>query len=437
MSNTKSQHVFSVHIKGGGDEVLFDNDDIFQLYFIEDIFSHVKSGKMIFEDQRGIHEHIPLVGDELLTITYGSIDNAQDSHHLKKVEFEVFKVGEIENTNDKRRHLVEIFFCEEQHKALHYQHFSASYKCLLYTDIVREICEKQIDMTAFNKWEDCVEEIPYFYNALKTPAQNIKYLLERCSSAASGQPGYLLYSNTQDPGAPFNLVSLETLLAQGSPMPPGDGIYTMYSHNEFDVNKIIKYKNHRPDKQAIKDLIHNFNLGYDIKRKRYLLNEYEYGEGLDRFTSLGDYSLFNSDSDHIRFNRQDLTCEVDEDEVMKNMFWGNWVKRYSLANTISITLEGHSERYAGGMIKIIWPSSSDEEPYDKQMVGLFLVKSITHNFVPSQQPVYTQKMNLIKNGYNDTSGNVDPAGKTNTVFVDPWMDKAEILFKDHIGIRGV
>jgi len=82
-------------------------------------------------------------------------------------------------------------------------------------------------------------------------------------------------------------------------------------------------------------------------------------------------------------------------------------------------IEGHVDRYCGGVIQVVWPSASDDNVYDKNMDGIFLVKSITHYFSPRQKPVYTQRMILIKNGYNESDGKLTAAGKTNTEIFQP------------------
>jgi hypothetical protein len=159
--------------------------------------------------------------------------------------------------------------------------------------------------------------------------------------------------------------------------------------------------------------MHYIGIGFDVKRKRYLKNIYTYEDALARFTCLGDFSLFDSGHSNILSCNQDLTSEFEEEFIMKNLYFGDWIKRYCLQHTVDVIVEGHVDRYCGGMISILWPTSSDDEIFDKNMDGLFLVKSITHSFSPLQKPVYTQKMVLIKNGYNDSDGLLTPAVKVN------------------------
>lgn len=434
LTNT-AQSVFSVTISATTDTIILDNDDIRELYFIEDIYSYLKAGCLYCRDTRGLVEFLPLVGGETITIEYGSTEaGSKDGYKVKKFTFDIIKFDEVENTNDKHRHLFKFFFIESPHKRLHMEHYSYSYKCMFYTDIIADLLDRHVGMkpSQFINFEPCDQELQYFYTGLRTPAQCVEWLGSRASGITSGQPGYLLYSSTQDEAAPYNFVTLETMLQQNVQMPPYAGYYTISARNEYNINKIIKYVDGRVDKKSLDRLMNHINIGFDIQRKRYLRNVYTYQEGLDRFTCLGDFSLFSSEKDSLASCTQDLTGEVEEEMIMKNIYFGEWIKRYCLQHTVSVILEGHVDRYCGGMIEIMWPSANDDEIFDKNMNGLFLVKSITHSFVPLQKPVYTQKMILIKNGYNDSESNLTPATKVNKKLViydkDPYTNT---------GVRGL
>ncbi|MCK5015887.1 MAG: hypothetical protein KAS32_02350 [Candidatus Peribacteraceae bacterium] len=434
MSQQSAQSVFTVVITSANDETILDNDDIKDVYFIEDIFSYLMTGRIILRDTRGLAEFLPLVGNETITIEYGTTDQgSKDFYLVKTITFDIIKMGWIENTQDKHRHLMEFFFIQSPHKKLHMEHYSRSFKCETYTDYAKFIMENHCGITDFNEFEPCDQELQYFTTGLRTPAQNIEWLGSRAAGIKSGQPGYLLFANTKNEEAPYNFVTLESLLMNKMLMPPDAGPYTLNTHNEYNINKILHYKDQRVDKRSLERLISYTNLGFDIKRKRYLKNDYTYQEALDRFTCLGNFSLFDSGIDNITSASQEFTGEVEDEVIMKNMYYGDWIKRYCLQHTVSTVMEGHSDRYAGGMIEIAWPSASDDEIFDANMAGLFLVKSITHSFVPLSKPVYMQKMTLIKNGYNLSNGRLTPAGKTNTSG-EPEIPSSDLY---NLGIRGL
>lgn len=403
-----AQSEFSVTIEGSTNTIILDNDDIRDIYFIEDIYSYLKCGKLYCRDTRAINQLLPLVSAERLIIEYMTKDAES-----KVVPFVIIKISKVENVQDHFRNLFEVIFIEEPHKTLHMPHHSRSYKCEKYTDYIRHIAEKHAGIDAWGDFEDGNEDLQYYYTGLKTPAQCIEWLGSRTSGSVSGQPGYLLFSNTKDPAAPYNFVTLEKLLSMGEllPITPSPGYYIFQSPYDYYINRIISYDVSRVDKRAIEQLMYNIGIGWDIKRKRYLRNEYFYSDALARFTILGLYSLFEEGADGIVKCKHDLTAEPEEEFIMKNLYFGDWIKRYCLQQTVSINVEGHCDRYCGGLIEILWPTSVEDELFDKNMNGLFLVKSITHYFSPLQKPVYVQKMVLIKNGYNDSDGNLTAAGK--------------------------
>lgn len=411
-----------------------DNDDITDVYFIEDIYSYMMTGKISFKDTRGLNELLPLVGNETITIEYGTINGGvRDFYITKSFTFDIIKMGMIESTNDKRRHMAEMFFIQSPHKRLHMEKYSASYKCEKYTDYIRQILAEHVGITSFNEFEDGIEKLQYFYTGMKSPAENIEWLGSRSSGSISGQPGYLLYSSTQAEADTYNFVTLEKLLMNKTLMPPDAGVYTIGAHNEYNINRFLRYKDHRVDKKSLEKLMYYIGLGYDIKRKKFLRNEYTYEEALGKFTCLGNYSLFSVGMDAIIGPTRELTGEVEEEMIMKNLYYGDWIKRYCLQHTVTTMLEGHVDRYCGGMIHVHWPSANDDEIFDKNMSGLFLVKSITHHFSPRNKPVYMQKMILIKNGYDESSGGLTGAGKPNVEAV-PELPMSDLY---RLPIRGL
>lgn len=435
MTTQSAQSVFSVVLNTPNENIVMDNDDITDLYFIEDIYSYLMTGKIVLKDTRGLNEFLPLVGSETITIEYGTVDQGSKDYYLvKDFTFDIIKMGYVENTSDKHRHLTEFFFIQSPHKRLHMEHYSRSYKCELYTDYVLDICDRHCGIKDWNRFEVGNEMLQYFYTGLKTPAQNIEWLSNRSSGSESGQPGYLLFANTQTPGAPYNYCTLESLLMNNVRMPPEAGPYTIDAHNEYNINRILRYKDHKVDKKALSKMMHYIGLGFDIKRKKYLKNIYEYQEALDRFTCLGNFSLFSNEVDAIVSPAQELTAEFEEEEIMKNIYFGDWIKRYCLQHTVTTMLEGHVSRYAGGIIEIAWPSASDDEVFDKNMAGLYLVKSITHQFSPRNKPVYMQKMVLIKNGYDDSNGILTPWGGKRNIKSIPEIEESGLY---NLPIRGL
>ena len=418
MSMADVQHRFSVVIKGGKEETVLDNNDIYHVRLFEDIYSYSKTIHIVTKDTKALHEMLPIVGDEKVIVSYESLVGLS-GYSTKEFTFNILKIN-VDNYHDKNRHVVEIFGVDANYKKLHSWVHTRSYSdaCYTYMDIARYILET-IGEIEIGEFENCPETLQYFYNGLKTPIQCTKWLSSRCTSDATGVPGYVYYSCTRDSGTDlFNVISLETLLQQGPSMPPGDSLYMVRSHNEYHINNIISYTINRPDKQNMRKLYGAYSLCWDIKRKKYIKVDLSYQEALTKFTCLGSKSLFAiTDDTDIQIYKPHLNINEDDEEILKNIYYSDWVKRYCLQQTIQCTLEGHSDRYAGGMIEIKWPSADDDIQVDPNMVGLFLVKSITHQWTPLSKPVYLQKMVLIKNGYHESDPGLFPAAKVNDASV--------------------
>jgi len=63
---------------------------------------------------------------------------------------------------------------------------------------------------------------------------------------------------------------------------------------------------------------------------------------------------------------------------------------------------GGASRYAGQKINVFWPSVDLKEVYNSMDSGMYLIKSITHQFSPMKAPLYTQVLVLIKNAYGSS-----------------------------------
>ena len=422
MSQAKVQHRFSVTMIGGKDATVLDNNDIVVVRLFEDIYSYCKTLHLICKDTKAMHEMLPIVNDEKVIITYESLLADGESYVTKEFTFYMLKVN-VNNSKDKNRHVIEFFCVDSMYKKLHSWYHTRSYSdaCYTYMDISQYILEVVAEIE-LGEFENCPEKLHYFYSGLKTPIQCVKWLTQRCTSAATKVPGYVIYSDTKVSGADLlNVISMETLLKKGVDMvPPSDGLYTVRSHNEYNINNINGYTINRPDKQSLRHLLGAFTLNWNIHEKKYTKLELSYKDALDKFTCLGSKSLFNTaaiDTDIGEYKKH-LNVNEDDDEICKNVYYSDWILRYCLQQTIQCTLEGHCKRFAGGMIEIKWPSADDEIQIDPNMVGLFLCKSITHQWMPSANPVYTQKMVLIKNGYHESEPGLIDAAKVNTHKVD-------------------
>jgi hypothetical protein len=394
---------YSVSISFDAGNLIIGNGDIIELYFVEDIYSFTLSGKLQFFDRHGVVEFGPLTGNEMVHVSYGTGDGAVER------SFMIYKVSEISpavTPDPTARNAVQFFFVDPLFMALTAGQYSRSWGESKVSDIVRDITEK-ICGARMAEVEESNESIPCFTMPYWSCVQAIKWLMRRASGSRSGNSGYLYFSSTKgaadgaDEGVRF--VTLESLLTETNRMRVAnddDGLYSFEGKNTYFFNKVLDYSVSGIDKLSVRALTGGHRLGFDPMTKQFLDRSYTYGDQLERTTVLGKKSLFNDISkDDMRF-----VLEGERDPaVLDNMYYDEWVKRYCLQQTVSITVRGHEGRHAGGIVEIAWPSNFKvSEKFNSGMEGGYLVKSVTHHF-SSSNPFYTQKMVLIKNGYQDSN----------------------------------
>lgn len=388
---------FSVVITTASNQTyVLDNTDIIKFYFIEDIYSFSMVGKLIFTDRMGWLETAPFVGNEMITIFYGERTDYEYKFFAAKLE----KITPMSSHNPTNRTQLSFLFVDPYYGNFHSKHHSRSYKNTKISDIVYDIMEHHVGTIDYHYLEETNETIDYFYTGLKTPAENIRWLMNRASGTESGQPGYVIFNSTWPEQMTF--MTMESILgSQDYIEPQGNGyIYSFADDNMFYINKIIDHSISHVDHNSLKHLGGGILLGYDIQRKKFIKQEYTYRDALDRFTILGNKSLF---AENIEYPQLPFKLEAEPSEAtIDNLYFGDWIKQYCLQQTVSIVVRGFEERHCGAFIEMEWPSIDENAKINKNMMGKYLVKSVTHQFSPSTNPPYIQKLVLIKNGYYDS-----------------------------------
>jgi len=233
--------------------------------------------------------------------------------------------------------------------------------------------------------------MPYWY-----PKQALTWLCRRGTSKITKQPGYLFYNNVKG----TNFVTLDNLL-QGTPS-TGKTTSVPYQFDKPDEayfpNKIINYSIQGVDNYQMTFLRGGFKHGYDFATKSLIRGQYEYADLLRKTTVLGNRSLYSD----IGMPRADYVLEGEPNpDILDAMFISDWQKRYCLQQAVKIIVRGHESRFAGDMIDSEWASTEKNEIWNKQMKGLYLVKSVTNQWGPTR-PGWVQKLVLLKNGYTDS-----------------------------------
>lgn len=392
-----------------------DYGSIEYLYLIEDLYSFCMTGKIQFYDRIGISEFGPLNGSEKLAITFGN-DNGEGDY--KKIVMNILKIEKIERAKGSRPSkdsLVELVLVDEYYQKWHSHFWSKSWVNANIGDIIKDIAKNHLGIEDFVQFERPRETIEYFDTHNRTPAECISWLMNRASGSQTKQPGYLLYNgnNNETDRFGYSFVTLEKLLSNKKWMPPYDindvATYVFESDNPNYVNKIENHKIVNVDLNALKSLSGGTVLGYDIRRKKLIKQVYTYQDAVDRFTILGRKTLFP-----VELNITHPMIRVDgysNEDILDNLWFGNWIREYTNQQQVHLTVNGHTKRKVGGLIRVIWPSHDDQadgvksyerEAFNRQWDGKYIIKSITHYFQRNSTYGWQQKLVCVKNGYTDS-----------------------------------
>jgi len=404
---------------------VLDMNDVELFYFIEDIFSYSLTGVLRFTDLMGFAEFAPLTGSqEKIVIRYGDDKDV-------KLSFDVYKIREIVpqaagGVTDSTAHtLIEIVFVDEYHVRMTHQKWSRSFLQSSVSDIVTHLVDNMLEwFLDSGTFEPSREKID-FIMPWWTVKQAISWLSKRGTggtplpslpssiggisipsvpggvSTTGGNPGYLYFPSTKNKELGLNFMTLNKLM-QGSVRTTGEtkGVYVFQNPENINyINRILGWEHIGVDNFFLSKGIHGGNrFGYDFSTKGLLNTRYEYKDGIDKTTILGNKTLYTD----MGTSRSEYVIEGDSSiEILDSTFYHEFIKRYSLQQGIKIIVKGHEERYAGALIEIEWPSTEKQLVHNKQMKGLYLIKSVTHQWSPSR-PGWIQKLVLLKNGYTDS-----------------------------------
>lgn len=394
MENQEGVKKFSVVLGLDAGRMLLDSNNIKQLYFIEDIFSFSVVGKLIFTDDRGIFEFGPLTGNETLTIIYGEDETIEKSFYIYKLS----SVNQLSQTNPENDNVIELFFVDNTFYPLNFIQFSKAWKDEKTSDIIKDISTEWLNIEKWEKWENSNEVLKYYYSPYWTPKTNISWLLKRSSGNNYKTSGYLFYNTIQG----SNFITFESLLNNKKLLKiskDDDGLYYFQDYNLFSYNKILSWNMTGLDSIGLKSVAGGTRFGFDSDSKQFLKQQYTYKESVKKNTILGLKTLF---PDYSESKVDNKNLGDNNIKTIDNIFNNNWVRKYNLQQCISIIVRGHENRKPGELIEIKWKSKNPNEIYNKNLSGYYLIKSITHTLSGYNKPIYTQKMVLIKNGYEDS-----------------------------------
>lgn len=397
-NKTQNKSTFVVKIiRPNSSPINISGSDVLDFFFIEDIYAYSIIGKVTFVDKAGAMEFLPITGEEDIAIIYGIGETNQE------LRFRIFSFGNVSQTGQvagSATNVMEIYFVDPYFTNLTQKRFSRSWVNSGISDIVEDITLNMVGRpeTIVNL-ERSQEELSYFYMPYWTPMEAIMWLSKRASGEDSGTAGYLYYQTSLG----MNYVTLDKLFQNKMVETDSTGNVLSYKPGapgdlEY-VNTIFGWEISPIDMSALSGIKGGHRLGYNFLNKALIDNKYIYSSSVSKYTMLGKRTLYPDISDETA--KYSLEGDASS-QLLDNIYYDEFVKRYSKQFAIIVTVRGNEKRYAGMIVDLQWPSSQKSEIIHKALEGKYLVKSITHSFTGRSHPPYQQKMVLLKNAYTDS-----------------------------------
>lgn len=405
MTQTDYQRTGQVELKKGVYSVMFItekqnvvllNEDIYDLYFIEDIFKFCMVGKLIFNDRYNFLEVGPFTGQEKIVIIYG------EGESDKNMVFDIWKVGRISQSGPGMRETsenqIEIQFVDPFFAAYTLRKYSRSWKGEKYSQIIKDILNNML-FASTSGFKINLEEssnstdfiIPYW-----TPRTALNFLCRRAKGNRSGTSGYLIFNNTVN-GITLNALSLNYLLLDIDKT-LDKKTYVLQSNVVSDSNKILEWWINSLDRNSNPVLRGGHWRGYDFLTKKLLQMDYNYSDGVNKNVMLGRKTLYGKMDDYFSSNTMVGDNSID---TLADVGFNDWAKRYNMQFIVNIIVEGSEKRHAGQHIEIEWPGIQGNEKMNDSLRGKYLIKSVTHSFKTGATYPYRQRLVCIKNAYHD------------------------------------
>jgi hypothetical protein len=416
-----NKQIYDILIITEKNQLVMNNADILEFYFIEDIFKFCMVGSMTFNDRYNIMEYGPFTGNEKIAIIYAVGDNEP-----RKLVFDVWKVSKIQQIgtgiNESTENLITISFVDAFYTGFAMRRFSRSWSNSYYSDIMKDILNNMVRFKTVGAPFQVEESsnktdfiMPYW-----TPQMALRWLMRRAKGKKTGTSGYICFNSTKN-NLTHYLTTMNYLLDDQDKSL--DTLPYNFAANEVSgENKILEWWINGIDKNSWGSIRGGRWRGYDFSTKKLLDHEHLYSIGADETTCLGRKTLYNQIDD---VTSSSLILGDNENSELENIAYSDWAKDYNMQFIMNIIVQGHEKRYAGQQIEIAWPSALrniGSNSTNALLKGRYLIKSVTHFFAPGGTFPYKQRLVLIKNAYNSIESEILYNAKKVNVFVDKKLN---------------
>jgi hypothetical protein len=390
------KEVISVMILAESGNAIIMNEDIYEMYFVEDIFKFSITGKLVFNDRYNFLEAGPFTGQERIAFIYGVGESDRN------MVFDIWKVNKISQSGpgirETSENMFELILTDPFFIPASLRRYSKSWKDTAYSQIMRDILNNMFfvesggfDLNIEDSGNSTDFIIPYW-----TPKTALNFLSRRAKGKRSGTSGYLIFNNTVN-GITTNALSMNYLLSDfGKTL---DKVpYVFQSDVVSGKNKILEWWFNGLDRTSNQVLRGGYWRGFDFNTKKLLQVGYKYSDGVDKNVMLGRKTLFGQMDD---LNSSNILVGDNDIETLSDIAFNDWTKRYNMQLILNIIVEGDENRHAGQHIEIEWPGLEGETKMNDALKGKYMIKSVTHNFQGGGHYPYKQRLVCIKNSYQN------------------------------------
>lgn len=366
---------------------------ILELY--ESLYDPFMSGKIVLTDTQAIRDFFPLVGNEILKVSFETPTLGKD--YVYTAEFFIYESSDSQR-NMERTSVYALNFISKEAILDRNKRISKTFK-----GNPVDMLEYLLRDNGLQTEKELIAEEPRnqfaFCSNWWRPTKAIKFLSERCVSA-NGQPAFLFFENKNG----FIFSSLDTLINKEMPL---SARFRLNDYTRSMDDKATSYRDLEKDYQSILQIEYHNGFDYfrrlengfyggelitlDLTTRRYThnafnrpfendshLNEYSPVSGKPLAVPRGHltfipkmYNNFDGFGDSTNGN-----TAVDRDTIFARLN----------AQRLTIKVYGRTDYTVGQKVSVTIPKSGQindrESTYDKLLSGVYLVTGLCHNITP-------------------------------------------------------
>lgn len=384
-----------------------------EMFIKESISMTSVNGSIVIEDDKDIYEFLPILGQELISVTFEMLDE------FFTYVFRIYKVSEIERLSGRKSRYT-LFFVSPEMLINEKNRISRAYANMKYSDMVENILQVDIGTSKDIAIETTQNVMTHIVPNLR-PFAAINQILRK-SVSNSGESNYIFFEDRRG----FLAVPMSSFVSSPTK-------YT-YTYRERSTEGIVGFQ--RPfditamQMPSLSNVLTLTNDGFfasqlhsiDLLQRKVDIYEYDYFSLFDEISHLNPEPLFLEEEEFNVEGKQYFTysSETGRDSSYITSHDSNFkpdissqyrarrrVQTLMFASYIvEIAITGNPLLYVGDVIEINYPARAiqGEQRQHNMMSGRGVVTSITHVF--GNNGNYAQRVETVKDSL------ITPVGDT-------------------------